>query len=253
MSVGRPLVEVRGIRYGYPGGAAALQGVSLQVSAGERLAVLGPNGAGKSTLLLHLNGLLLPAQGSVLVDGIVVSEATARETRRRVGFVFQNPDDQLFLPTLLEDVAFAPLNDGQPGPAAEARARATLRELGIEHAADRAAHHLSGGERRLAALATVLVSRPDVLVLDEPTDALDARGRRRVVDLLRGRPETLVVATHDLAAAAALCERAVVLDEGVVVWDAPLDRLLAAHPFLERHGLMAPLPDQPSGAPKRQA
>lgn len=265
----QPLIDVRDLSFRYPGGDDALHAVSFRMARGERLAVLGPNGAGKSTLLLHLNGLLLPAAGQVIVDGLPVSEATVRDVRRRIGFVFQNPDDQLFLPTLLEDVAFAPLNDGAAPPAAETLARETLRELGMEHAAERAAHHLSGGERRLGALATVLVSRPDVLVLDEPTSALDARGRRHVVELLGGRPETLIVATHDLGAAAALCDRAVVLDAGALVRDAPLSEILADAPFLERYGLVAPLPggspsgpavlDSPApdppaaGAPKRQA
>ncbi|MEJ2679016.1 MAG: ABC transporter ATP-binding protein [Gemmatimonadota bacterium] len=245
MSAVQPLLDVRDLSYRYPGGADALQEVSFQVVKGERVAVLGANGAGKSTLLLHLNGLLLPDDGSVAVDGVPVSESTLRAVRRRVGFVFQNPDDQLFLPTLLEDVAFAPLNEGEAPAAAEALARETMRELGIEHAADRAAHHLSGGERRLAALATVLVSRPDVLVLDEPTAALDARGRRHVAELLSGRTETLIMATHDLGVAASLCERAVVLDAGTVVRDAPLDGILSDGPFLERYGLVAPLPDAP--------
>jgi cobalt/nickel transport system ATP-binding protein len=241
-----PLIDVQGLSFRYPGSTDALRHVSFRIAEGERLAVLGPNGAGKSTLLLHLNGLLLPSDGRVMVDGVLVSEATARDVRRRVGFVFQNPDDQLFLPTLLEDVAFAPLNDGRPPAAAEAEARETLRDLGIEHASSRAAHHLSGGERRLAALATVLVSRPDVLALDEPTSALDARGRRHVVELLRGRTETLVLATHDLRAAAALCERAIVLDSGSLIRDGRLDELLTDTPFLERYGLVAPLPDGPS-------
>ncbi|MEJ2678891.1 MAG: ABC transporter ATP-binding protein [Gemmatimonadota bacterium] len=265
----RPLIDVRELSFRYPGGGDALRAVSFRVAQGERLAVLGPNGAGKSTLLLHLNGLLLPAAGRVTVDGQPVSEATVRDVRRRIGFVFQNPDDQLFLPTLLEDVAFAPLNDGETPLAAESLARETLRELGMEHAAERAAHHLSGGERRLGALATVLVSRPDVLVLDEPTSALDARGRRHVVELLCGRAETLIIATHDLGAAAAMCDRAVVLDAGALVRDAPLGEILADAPFLERYGLVAPLPGAPSsgpavldspapdppaaGAPKRQA
>lgn len=245
-----PLIDVRDVTYRYPGGADALRRVSFRMEKGERLAVLGPNGSGKSTLLLHLNGLLLPAEGAVAVDGEVVAEATVRAVRRRVGFVFQNPDDQLFLPTLLEDVAFAPLNDGVAPQAAEAMARETLKELGMEHAANRAAHHLSGGERRLAALATVLVSRPDVLVLDEPTSALDARGRRLIVEILRRRPETLVLATHDLDAAAALCERAVVLDAGALVQDGSLADILADAHLPERYGLVAPLDGRaPSALP----
>lgn len=231
------------ITYGYPGGEPVLRDVSFQVEEGERLALLGANGAGKSTLLLHLNGLLLPRQGGVTVDGIAVEEATLRDVRRRVGLVFQDPDDQLFLPTLLEDVEFGPLNDGlTPGQARRA-AHDILVALGLEHTGDRAAHHLSGGEQRLASLATVLVMRPGVLVLDEPTAGLDAGARRRVVDLLRSRTETMVVATHDLEVARVLCSRAVVLARGRVVYSGRTAELLEDADLLRDHGLHQPLED----------
>jgi len=235
------LLEVRALEYHYPDGTRGVHGVDFTVEAGERVAILGPNGAGKSTLLLHLNGLLLPDRGAVTVGGVIVSDATAPEIRRRVGFVFQDPNDQLFLPTLLEDVAFGLLNEGRPPDEAAAAAGAQLHELDLEDHAGRAAHHLSGGERRLAALATVFVSRPDILVLDEPTEALDARGRRRVVEILRGRQETLVVATHDLELTMALCRRVLVLDGGRLIADGAAADLLSDSSFLERHGLNAPL------------
>lgn len=241
MSARTPVLEVDALRYGYPGTGEVLRGITFRVGVGERVAVLGANGAGKSTLLLHVNGLLTPAAGRVVVEGITVTDETARGVRRRVGLVFQDPDDQLFLPTLLEDVAFGPMNDGLDAAAAERSARRQLAALGLEPVAGRAAHHLSGGEKRLAALATVLVSRPAVLVLDEPTAGLDARSRHRVVDLLRERDETLVLATHDLEVASALCDRAIVLAAGRVSADTSMDRLRTDEPFLRANGLIAPL------------
>ena len=232
------LIGIEQLGFRYADGTPALDGVTLSIDAGERVALLGPTGAGKSTLLQHLNALLTPVAGRVVVDGLVVGPDTAREVRRRVGLVFQDPDDQLFLPTLLEDVAFGPLNDGEPPAGAEARALRVLSDLGLDGAHARAAHHLSGGERRLAALATVLVSAPLVLALDEPSGDLDARGRRRLVELLRARNETLIVATHDLEFARALCDRAVVLTDGRVGWDGRFRELLASPHLLERHGLV---------------
>ena len=232
-------LEVLALRFGYPGGELVLRDVSFTVEPGERVAVLGANGAGKSTLLLHLNGLLTPHDGRVVVDGVTVSDETAREVRRRVGLVFQDPDDQLFLPSLLEDVAFGPLNQGIDPDEAEDTARLQLQEFGLLHAAHRAAHHLSGGEKRLASLATVLVLQPDVLALDEPTASLDARARHQVIDTLRRRPESLLVATHDLGLAADVCDRAIVL-AGTVVADGAMDTILEDEDLLRAHGLIGP-------------
>ena len=234
-----PLVQVNRVAYRYPDVTPALTDVSFSLASGERAALLGPTGAGKSTLLQLLNGLLLPAAGTVAIDGVAVTEASAPAVRRRVGFVFQNPDDQLFLPTLLEDVAFGPLNAGASREEAAARAHAALLSLGLAQAHERAAHHLSGGEKRLAALATVLVSQPDVLVLDEPSGDLDARSRRRLLEAFRARHETLLVATHDLEFARGICTRALVLVEGRVAWDGALETLLGDRPLLERCSLVA--------------
>ena len=231
------LIGIEQLGFRYADGTPALHAVTLAIDAGERVALLGPTGAGKSTLLQHLNALLTPVAGRVVVDGLVVGPDTGREVRRRVGLVFQDPDDQLFLPTLLEDVAFGPLNDGVPPAEAEARALRVLGELGLDGAHARAAHHLSGGERRLAALATVLVSAPLVLALDEPSGDLDARGRRRLLDLLRARNETLIVATHDLEFARVSCDRAVVLVEGRLRSDGRLTELLRQPELLHRFGL----------------
>jgi cobalt/nickel transport system ATP-binding protein len=232
-------LEVSSLTYRYPDGTPALESVSFAVGAGERVALLGPTGAGKSTLLQLLNGLLLPLAGGVTVNGTAVTEPSAPAVRRRVGLVFQDPDDQLFLPTLLEDVAFGPLNAGVSRAEAARRARATLDALGLATVHGRAAHHLSGGEKRLAALATVLVSEPELLLLDEPSGDLDAKSRRRLLDALRNRTETLLVATHDTEFAGALCTRALVLVGGRLVWDGPLRALLDDRTLLERCELIA--------------
>ena len=233
------VLDLRDAAYSYPDGTAALVRATCAIEPGERVALLGPTGAGKSTLLQLLNGLLRPTAGSVMVCGLAVDDATVTEIRRRVGLVFQDPDDQLFLPTLLEDVAFGPLNAGATREDAAARAHAVLDALGLARAHDRAAHHLSGGERRLAALATVLVSDPDLLVLDEPSGDLDARSRRKLRDILRERREALLVATHDLDLVRGLCHRALVLVGGALVYDGPLDTLLGDRERLERFGLTA--------------
>lgn len=233
------LLEVREVAYRYPDGTPALVDVTFAVGAGERVALLGPTGAGKSTLLQLLNGLLRPASGAVTVGGDGITNDTVVAVRRRVGLVFQNPDDQLFLPSLIEDVAFGPLNAGANRPEASARAHAVLAGLGLAAVHDRAAHHLSGGERRLAALATVLVSEPDLLVLDEPSGDLDARSRRRLLDILGQRREALLVATHDLDFVRGLCSRALVLEAGRLEWDGTLDDLLADRGMLDTFGLVA--------------
>jgi len=233
------VLDLRDVAYSYPDGTAALVRATCAIAAGEHVALLGPTGAGKSTLLLLLNGLLRPTAGSVAVCGVPVDDTTVTEVRRRVGLVFQDPDDQLFLPTLLEDVAFGPLNAGATREEASTRAHAVLDTLGLARAHDRAAHHLSGGERRLAALATVLVSEPDLLVLDEPSGDLDARSRRTLRDILQERREALLVATHDLDLVRGVCSRALVLVSGTLVYDGPLAGLLGDREQLERYGLVA--------------
>jgi cobalt/nickel transport system ATP-binding protein len=232
-------VHARGVRFSYPDGRLALDGVDLHVTHGERVAVLGPNGAGKTTLMLHLNGLLTGA-GELEVAGVDVGRGTLRELRARVGLVFQDPDDQLFMPTVREDVAFGPLNQGLDARAAAARVDDALAAVRMAHAADRAPHQLSMGERRRVAIATVLSMRPHLLVLDEPSANLDPRARRELLDVLAEIERTLLIVTHDLAFAGELCERAVILAAGRIVADGPCRDVLGDAALLARHDLELP-------------
>jgi energy-coupling factor transporter ATP-binding protein EcfA2 len=257
-----PAVRVCGLDYRYPDGRHALRGVDLTVRGGESVALVGPNGAGKSTLLLHLNGLL-PGRGrgaalgghhhgldprerarggpSVWVDGLEVNDANGPEVRRRVGLLFQDPDDQLFSTTVLEDVAFGPLNLGMGRSDARRVAAECLARVDLADAAERPPHHLSFGERKRVCLAGVLACRPSVLALDEPTANLDPRGRRRFIDLIRGLPAARLIATHDLEMALALCSRTALLDAGRVIAEGPTREILGDAALLEAHGLERPL------------
>lgn len=232
-------VCVQGLTYAYPGGRVALSDVSLEISAGERVALVGPNGAGKSTLLLHLNGLLT-GSGTVAIGGCLLGPKTRREVRARVGLVFQDPDDQLFSLSVLEDVAFGPLQQGLPAVEARSRAEEALAAVGMLDRAQRVPQQLSLGERKRVAVATVLAMRPDVLALDEPSAGLDPRARRVLVSLLAGMSETLLIATHDMRLVWELCPRMVIMDQGAVVADGPSAALLRDEALLERHGLEAP-------------
>ncbi|GAB88468.1 putative ABC transporter ATP-binding protein [Gordonia rhizosphera NBRC 16068] len=233
-------IEASALRYAYPDGHVALDGVDLTVRPGERVALLGPNGAGKTTLMLHLNGVLLPTSGQVRINGTPVGRKTLRDVRRQVGLVFQDPDDQLFMPTLAEDVAFGPANFGVAGEELSRRVDDALAVVGMTDHARRSPHHLSGGQRRRGALATVLACRPDILVLDEPSANLDPVARRELADTLLGLDTTMLVVTHDLPYAAQLCDRAVIIDDGRVVADGPILAILSDALTLARHRLELP-------------
>jgi cobalt/nickel transport system ATP-binding protein len=235
-----PSLHVEGLAFAYPDGRRALDGVDLTVHRGERVALLGPNGAGKTTLVLHLNGILTAGSGAVAVGGLPVERRTVHEVRRRVGVVFQDPDDQLFMPTVAEDVAFGPANFGVRGDALRARVDAALEAVGMAAHRDRSPLHLSGGQRRRAALATVLACEPEVLVLDEPSSNLDPVARRELADVLLGLGTTILLVTHDLPYALQLCPRSVVLDGGRVVADGPTRELLSDPDLLARHRLELP-------------
>ena len=235
-----PVLDLRGLAFRYPGSQQALFGVDLHVHAGERVALLGPNGAGKTTLVLHLNGVLRAGAGTVSVSGLSVDDANLAEIRRRVGIVFQDPDDQLFMPTVRDDVAFGPANLGLRGAELEARVAMALAAAGVADLADRVPHHLSFGQRRRVAIATVLAMEPDILVLDEPTSNLDPASRRELADILRALPVTVLMVTHDLPYAAELCERSLILSGGVVVADGPTLELLADPELLASHRLELP-------------
>jgi cobalt transport protein ATP-binding subunit len=233
-------IEIEHLHYRYPDGTDALRGVDLVVARGEKIALIGPNGAGKSTLMLHLNGILQPSHGTVRIGGLDVDRRNVSRIRAEVGLLFQDPDDQLFSPSVLEDVAFGPLHMGVPEDEIHARVERALEAVGMSGSERRRPHHLSLGQRKRVAMASVLSMDPSVLVFDEPSAGLDPRGRRELIGLLRRLRQTMLVATHDMRLVAEVLPRSVILDAGVVVADGPTERLLSDVPLLEAHGLEAP-------------
>jgi cobalt/nickel transport system ATP-binding protein len=222
------------------GRRVAVEPISLELPAGNLVALVGPNGAGKSTLMLHLNGILAPGHGTVTIDGRVVERRNLREIRALVGVVFQDPDDQLFSPTVFDDVAFGPIHMGVPAAEVHGRVERALAAVGMTGFERRVPHRLSLGQRKRVALATVLSMDPTVLVFDEPSAGLDPRGRRELIDLLRSLEQTLLVSTHDMRLVAEVFERTVVMDDGLVVADGPTAAILHDAALLEAHGLEAP-------------
>ncbi|WP_432419776.1 energy-coupling factor ABC transporter ATP-binding protein [Baekduia alba] len=241
-------VEIADLSYAYPDGTPVLDAISITIATGERVALLGPNGAGKTTLALQLNGMLEGATGTVTIGGTPLTPKTRRDIRRRVGLVFQDPDDQLFLPTVRADVAFGPANLGLTGQDLQQRVDQALARVALTDVAERAPHALSAGQRRRAALAGVLAMEPDVLVLDEPSSHLDPAARRELADVLVSLSLTTVLVTHDLPYALELCPRAIVLDQGHVVADGPTREILADDGFMRAHRLELPAGFNPLAA-----
>ena len=233
-------IAIEHLHYAYPDGTEALRGIDLTIEPGEKVALVGPNGAGKSTLLLHLNGILGGGHGSVTIDDTTVQRDTARRVRAVVGLVFQDPDDQLFSPTVGEDVAFGPIHMGVPRDEIHHRVERALAAVGMSGSERRVPHHLSLGQRKRISVATVLSMDPSVLVFDEPTAGLDPRGRRELIAVMAARSETLLVSTHDMAMVADALARVIVLDEGQIVADGPSAEILEDEALLLAHGLEAP-------------
>jgi cobalt/nickel transport system ATP-binding protein len=235
------IVEFKDVAFQYPDGTEALRGVSFRITHGESVGVVGANGAGKSTLLLQVNGYLLPSTGFIRIGDLDVTKKTRQEIRKKVGVIFQNPDDQLFMPTVYDDVAFGPLNLGMSPERTAERVEAALETVGCGDLKDKPPHHLSGGQKRAVAIATVLAMEPDILVMDEPSSGLDPKSRRHLIGLLRGFRHTKIVASHDLDLILDVCERCLVIKDGRIVVDAPTHAVLTDQSLLEENNLELPL------------
>lgn len=234
-----PTLLIDNLSFSYPDGHNALRNVSLQIGRGEKVALVGPNGAGKSTLVLHLNGIL-NGQGHLQIAGLPVIKSNLPVIRAKVGLVFQNPDDQLFSPTVFEDVAFGPLHMGLPESEVRLRVARALGQVGMSRYSERLSHHLSVGEKKRIAIATVLSMDPEILILDEPSAGLDPRARRGLITLLHELPLTMLVSTHDILMVRELFPRMVIMDEGRIVADGPTERLMNDVALLKAHGLELP-------------
>jgi len=236
-----PTVQVINLGHTYPDGTVALREVSFRIAYGESVAIIGANGAGKSTLLLHLNGCLIPTEGEVRIGPVTLTRKTLGKIRRTVGMVFQNPDDQLFMPTVYDDVAFGPLNFGLTGEEVERRVKESLEQVGALHLQGKPPYRLSAGEKKRVAIATVLSMSFDILVMDEPTDGLDPFARRQLMELLGNIHHTKIFTGHDLDMAVSLCERIIVLHEGELMADGPTHDIFRNETLLTRCRLEKPL------------
>lgn len=230
-------IKFDNVYFRYPSGFEALKGVSFTITHGEKVAVLGANGAGKSTMILHTNGLLMPTLGEVIVGDVKITKRTLPEIRRTVGIVFQNADDQLFMPTVGEDVAFGPRNMGLTEEEVRVRVKGALRAVGYEDLENIPPYQLSGGQKRSVAIATVLAMNPDILVMDEPSTNLDPRARRLLMEQLSQFYHTCIIATHDVDLAARVCSRIIIMSDGRVMADGATENILADAELLARAGL----------------
>jgi len=230
-------LEIEDLTFAYPDGHLAVSDVSLSIAPGEKVALVGPNGAGKSTLMLQLNGILRATAGRVRVCGIEVKEENFGPVRAAVGLVFQNPDDQLFSPTVFDDVAFGPIYQGLPPEQVRERVERALTAVRMQDYAERVSHHLSMGEKKRIAIATVLAMEPEILVLDEPSAGLDPRARRSLINLLRELPQTMLTATHDMRLVQELFSRTVVMDGGRIVANGATEAILSDDELMDAHGL----------------
>lgn len=234
-------VEFKDVSFRYPDGTGALKGVSFRVTHGESVGIVGANGAGKSTLLLHMNGSILPSSGSVTIGDLMLDRSTRQEIRKKVGIIFQNADDQLFMPTVQEDVAFGPLNLGMTPELAQERVTEALNAVNSLALRDKPPHHLSGGQKSAVAIASVLAMDPDILVMDEPAANLDPRSRRTLIDLLKGFVHTKIIASHDLDMILDICSRCIVIRNGSVVADGQSEDILSDKALMEENNLELPL------------
>ncbi|MDX9742035.1 MAG: ABC transporter ATP-binding protein [Gammaproteobacteria bacterium] len=237
----RVIIDVDDVHFNYPDGHQVLKGLSCRIHEGEKVALIGPNGAGKSTFMSHLNGVQLPVSGRVVIDGVDVRKETLKQVRRKVGIVFQDPDDQLFCPTVFDDVAFGPLNLGLPREQIDARVQEALEVVGLQGFEERSSFHLSFGERKRLALATVLSYQPEILVFDEPSTNMDPLNRRNLINWLRNTDRTILLCTHDLDIALEVCDRCLLLVDGRIEADGPSGDILYDRSLLEANKLELPL------------
>jgi cobalt/nickel transport system ATP-binding protein len=235
------IIELQDVRYSYPDGTRALNGISFRIVHGEAVGIVGANGAGKSTLLMQMNGTLLPSEGSVKIGETILSKKTVKEIRKKIGFVFQDPDDQIFMPTVFEDVAFGPLHLGWTLENVEQSALKALEQVNCLHLKDRPPHRLSLGQKRSISIASVISTDPDILVMDEPSSNLDPRARRQLIQLLKKFTHSKILASHDLDMVMQLCDRTIILNEGKVVADGKTLELFSNEKLLEANGLEKPL------------